>query len=115
MTDSFTYRIRPWPLPTESAPFGDLELDTRGGDILPEDPLSNDRWVALENDIRTTLGVYGVDDGLWLVHDLLVAFRLCLTASNLVDWKTVRNYYRLFPDLLTIPDDQLSANPPLFS
>lgn len=61
------------------------------------DQLGNDRWVVLENDIRVTLQTYGVNDQLWLVHDILVAFRLCLTASSLVKWDTAKKYYQAYP------------------
>lgn len=73
---------------------------THEPDLLPSDPLPNDRWETLENDIRTTLLNYNVDDQLWLVHDLLVNFRLCLTVSGLVTFDTATNYFRMFPERL---------------
>jgi len=84
---------------------------------MPADQLGNDRWVVLESDIRTTLQVYGVEDHLWLVHDILVAFRLCLTASGLVRWDTAKKYYRLYPQHLDLDGDPpaepfIELNPP---
>lgn len=77
---------------------------------MPLDELGNDRWVVLENDIRATLQLYGVADELWLVHDIMVAFRLCLTAAGLVKWETAKKYYQQYPGHLD--SDQTPANAP---
>lgn len=59
--------------------------------------LTGEAWTVLEMDVRGILTEHGVPGEFWLVHDLLVAFRIALEAEDLVRMGSVQEHFRLFP------------------